>query len=123
MKKRFWLIWIVSVSAFILLTSCQQDSLQSATGVLPRDLPDEISYNVKLTQLDNDRSEYYLEAEKIERFYDRRLLYAYKVTLTTYDKNNQISSVIKADTTIVDDARNLIFANGNAILRLLVQEM
>jgi len=116
MKKPFWLIWIASVSLLILLTSCQKDSLQLATGVLPRDLPDEISYNVKLTQLDNDRSEYYLEAEKIERFYDRRLLYAYKVTLTTYDKNNQISSVIKADTTIVDDARNLIFANGNAIL-------
>ncbi|HQP33054.1 MAG TPA: LPS export ABC transporter periplasmic protein LptC, partial [Candidatus Cloacimonas sp.] len=87
MKKPFWLIWIASVSLLILLTSCQKDSLQLATGVLPRDLPDEISYNVKLTQLDNDRSEYFLEAEKIERFYDRRLLYAYKVTLTTYDKN------------------------------------
>ncbi|HPB19074.1 MAG TPA: LPS export ABC transporter periplasmic protein LptC, partial [Candidatus Cloacimonas sp.] len=72
MKKRFWLIWIASVSTLILLTSCQKDSLQLATGVLPRDLPDEISYNVKLTQLDNDRSEYFLEAEKIERFYDRR---------------------------------------------------
>ena len=90
--------------------------MQLSTEVLARDLPDEISYNVKLIQLDNDRNEYFLEANKIERFYNRRLLYAYKVTLTTYDKNNQISSVIKADTTIVDDARNLIFANGNALL-------
>ena len=116
MKRPFWLIWIVSVSILILLTSCQKDSLQLSTDVLARDLPDEISYNVKLIQLDNDRNEYFLEANKIERFYNRRLLYAYKVTLTTYDKNNQISSVIKADTTIVDDARNLIFANGNALL-------
>jgi len=116
MKKRFCPIWIASVSVVILLSSCQKVDLQSNTGVLARDLPDEISYKVQLTQLNNDHNEYILEAERIERFYDRRLLYAYKVTLTTFDKNNQISSVIKADTTIVDDARNLIFANGNASL-------
>ena len=116
MKKRFCPIWIASVSAVILLSSCHKVDLQSHTGVLARDLPDEISYNVQLTQLNNDRNDYILEAERVERFYDRRLLYAYKVILTTFDKNNQISSVIKADTTIVDDARNLIFSNGNASL-------
>ncbi|MEN6445497.1 MAG: LPS export ABC transporter periplasmic protein LptC [Candidatus Cloacimonas sp.] len=116
MKKRLYPIWIASVSIIILLSACQKVDLQSQTGILPRDLPDETSYQVKLTQMDNDRNEYILEADKIERFYDRRLLYAYKVTLTTFDKNNNISSVIKADTTIVDEARNYIFASGNAKL-------
>lgn len=88
--------------------------MQTKTAVMDRALPDETSYNVKIVQYIDNRFEYKLEANKIERFHDRRLLYGYGVTLSTYNKDNLINSVIKADTTIVDDARNLIFASGNA---------
>jgi len=91
-------------------------NLQTPTGVLERGLPDETSYNVKITNYADTRYEYILDAKRIESFTDRRLLYGYGVTLTTYDKENRLNSVIQADTTIVDDARNLVFANGHAKL-------
>jgi len=96
------------------LAACQKAVLQTNSDPLDRSLPDETSYKVKVTQFVDNRTEYHLEADKIERFHDRRMLYGYGVVLTTYDKDNRISSTIMADTTIVDDARNIIFANGNA---------
>ena len=84
------------------------------TAAMERGLPDETSYNVRLHQYVDSRNEYTLEAKKIERYHDRRIMYGYGVTLTTYDKENRINSTIQADTTIVDDARNIIYAQGHA---------
>jgi LPS export ABC transporter protein LptC len=99
----------------LALFGCQS-RLETATGVMDRNLPDETSYNVKITQFNGTRTDYILEAGKIERFYDRRLLKAYKVDITAFDPKTGESSLLKADTTIVDDARNLIYANGNVFL-------
>jgi LPS export ABC transporter protein LptC len=90
--------------------------LVTRTAALDRALPDETSYDVNVTQYTDNRSEYHLEAKKIERFHDRKLLYGYGVTLSTYDKEGKINTVIKADTTIVDDARNLILASGHTVM-------
>jgi LPS export ABC transporter protein LptC len=98
----------------IVLSSCQKTSLTVKTDPMERGLPDEISYNVRITQFIDNRNEYYLEAKRIERFTGRRMMYAYGVTLTTYDKNNLVNSTIQADTTIVDDARNIVEAQGHA---------
>lgn len=98
----------------LILASCKEASLQVKTDPLDRSLPDETSYNVRITQYIDSRQEYYLEAKKIERFHDRRMMYGYGVSLSTYDKDNRINSTIQADTTIVDDARNIIFAHGHA---------
>ncbi len=114
MKRPCWPIWIASVSLWLTLFGCQKVNLQTPTGVLERGLPDETSYNVSVTNYLDNKYEYQLEAAKIERFSDRRLLIGYKVTLTTYDKDSKLNSVIKADTTIVDEARNLVLANGHA---------
>lgn len=94
---------------------CKQADLGAPTPTMERGLPDETSVNVSLSEYRDDRLEYIIQAKKMERFTDRRMLYAYTVTLTSYDKDGIQSSVIKADTTIVDDARNIIFANGNAV--------
>ncbi len=104
---------LVALLCLLGLFACNQASLDSETGVLEQGLPDETSTQVSLAEYDNDRLSYVIQAEKMERFTDRRMLYGYKVTLTSYDKNGVVSSVIKADTTIVDDARNVIFAEGN----------
>jgi len=104
------LIILLLVGAF----SCQKDKLQMNTAAMERGLPDEISYNVRLNQFIDNRNEYTLEANKIERYHDRRIMYGYGVTLSTYDKDNRINSTIQADTTIVDDARNIIYAQGHA---------
>jgi len=88
--------------------------LDNDTPIMDRSQPNEISYNIRLSEFKGDHLDYIIEAQKMERFTDRRLLYGYGVTLTSYDRNRQVSSVIKADTTIVDDARNIIFANGKA---------
>ena len=116
MKRPFCLFWPPFLSLLIGLVACEKANLQTANGVLERGLPDETSYQVSITNYVDSRYEYHLEAAKIERYTDRRLLYAYGVTLTTYDKDNKLNSVIKADTTIVDDARNLILASGHAKL-------
>lgn len=79
---------------------------------MERGLPDETSFNVKITQYIDNRSEYELQAQRIERFQTRNLIYAYGVTLTTFDKFNKVSSVINADSTVIDDARNIIQASG-----------
>ncbi len=81
--------------------------------MLEQGIADENSTGVKLVEYNNDRLDYIIEAASMERFTQRRMLYGYSVTLSSYDKNGLVSSVIKADTTIVDDARNVIFANGN----------
>ena len=98
----------------LILSACQEANLQSNSASLDRSLPDETSVNIRLCEYKHERLDYIIEAAKMERFTERRLLYGYKVKLTAYDKNGKISSVIQADTTIVDDARNIIFANGNA---------
>jgi len=111
MKKHFGLFLFLIL---LFAAACKQDNLSSPTQNLERGLPDETSINVKLREYRDERLEYIIEAERMERFTDRRMLYAYRVTLTSYDREGKLSSVVKADTTIVDDARNIIFANGNA---------
>lgn len=102
------------LAILVSMAACQKTTLQTKSDPLDRSLPDETSHKVKVSQFIDNRIEYHLEANKIERFHDRRMMYGYGVVLTTYDKDNRINSTIMADTTIVDDARNIIFANGNA---------
>jgi LPS export ABC transporter protein LptC len=99
----------------LIFVACSQESLNQKSGVLEQGVADETSQRVRLIEYKNDRVDYVIEAENMERFTDRRMLYGYKVTLSAYGKDGMISSVIKADTTIVDDARNIVFANGNVI--------
>ncbi|MBP7310017.1 MAG: LPS export ABC transporter periplasmic protein LptC [Candidatus Cloacimonetes bacterium] len=115
MTRLSCVIWKASISllmAVMLLSSCQKTDLQPKTAVLERGLPDETSYNVKITQYIENRFEYELQAARIERFQSRKMIYGYSVTLTTFDKLNKVNSVITADSTIIDDARNIIQARG-----------
>jgi len=109
---------VASVACFglllVLLIGCGKSVLDTETPVMDRSQPNETSYNIKLSEFKDEHLDYIIEAQKMERFTDRRMLYGYGVTLTSYDRNKQVSSVIKADTTIVDDARNIIFASGRA---------
>jgi len=97
----------------LLLSSCSADSLNQDTPVLEQGVADEHSEGVRMVEYRDERLDYIIEAKSMERFTDRRMMYGYQVTLTSYDKEGQVSSVIMADTTIVDDARNVVFANGN----------
>ena len=83
------------------------------TPVMDRSQPDETSLKVELSEYNKDKLEYKLKADKIERFYERKILNGYRVLITTFDDANQVKSTIKADTTIVDDVRNMIYAHGN----------
>lgn len=106
--------FIVLILGLGIAAGCSKDDLQQETGVLESGIPDENAQGVQVLEYTHNRLDYIIEAERIERFTDRRMMYGYTVTLTSYDKDGMLSSVIKADTTIVDDARNIIFANGNA---------
>jgi LPS export ABC transporter protein LptC len=99
----------------LLIAACGESSLEVQTESLDRRLPDETSTGVTITEFDQGRIAYVLKAEKIDRFYDRRILNAYKVDITAYDSKGA-KSLLKADSTIVDDARNQIFAYGNVNL-------
>lgn len=101
------------VILIVLLTfGCKRLNLNAKTPVLDRSLPDETSFNVRIVEYAGPGKSYILEAKKIERFYDKKILNAWDVRITTFDKLNKSQSTIFADTTIVDDARNLIYANG-----------
>jgi len=106
---------LIMVMLLLGAISCKQNELNNPTANMERGLPDETSLNVRLNEYRDDRLEYIIEAGRMERYTDRRMLYGYQVTLTSYDREGKLSSVVKADTTIVDDARNIIFAHGNAV--------
>ncbi len=117
MKRQFCSIYKISlriIAILLILVSfgCKRLDLNVKTPVLDRSLPDETSYKVRIVEYVGPGKSYILEAKKIERFYDRKILNAWDVRITTYDKFNKLQSTIYADTTIVDDARNLIYANG-----------
>lgn len=95
---------------------CKKNVMDMSSPPLGRDLPDETSVNVTITEFDAGNIDYILKAQKIDRFYDRRLLNAYGALLSAFDAKSGTWSTMKADTTIVDDARNLIFANGNVFI-------
>ncbi len=99
----------------LVLASCSQDSLVQDSAVLEQGIPEENALQVRMVEYRDEKVDYIIEAAKMDRFTDRRMVYGYDVTLTSYDNLAQISAVIKADTTIVDDARNIIFANGNVV--------
>jgi len=71
---------------------------------------------VILTEYEQNKIAYILNAERIERYYDRRILNAYKVEIQALDKKTGGTSILKADSTIVDEARNMIMAHGNVKL-------
>ena len=94
---------------------CSGDSLDQNDQVMEAGIPDENATGVRVMEYTNNRLDYIIEAASMQRYTDRRMMYGYDVTLSSYDREGAISSVIRADTTIVDDARNIIFANGNAV--------
>ncbi len=110
---------LIGIMAFILLLGlwgCSEDALKNETESLGRGVPDEISKNVKLREYNEGALDYVLEAEEIQRFSDRRMLYGYKVQLSSYNKDGSLNSVIIADSTSVDDARNIIIVGGKVKL-------
>ncbi len=98
-----------------VLAACNQSVLDQATETLNRGLPDEASKKVSIYQYKQDKIDYILTADRIERYYESRKLDAWKVKIITYDENKQAQSSIVADTAYVDEARNLIQARGNVI--------
>ncbi len=100
----------------LLFAGCKKTDLDANTPVMDRALPDETSYNIEIYQYKETHLEYILKAAKVERFYDRQILNGYAVEIVSYDLDQSIKSTILADTTIVDDARNLIYAYGNVRL-------
>lgn len=114
-------IWTRSAELFLLLallhiSACGESDLVLRTESLKRGLPEETSTKVTITEFDKDGVAYILRAARIDRYYERRILNAYEVDITAYDRENGGSSSLKADSTIVDDARNLIYAHGNVKL-------
>jgi LPS export ABC transporter protein LptC len=105
------LLLIIAIS----VTGCDKSVLKQTTAVLSRSLPDETSNTVSIYEYDGNRIDYILTADRIERYYDSRKLNAWKVRIVTYDKMNKVKSTIVADTTYVDEARNLIQAMGNVV--------
>ncbi len=107
---------LLALLALLLLFACGESSLEIRTESLKRGLPDETSHNVTITEFNQNRVAYILRAAKIDRYYERRVLNAYEVEITAFDLEKGGSSSLKADSTIVDDARNLIYAYGNVKL-------
>lgn len=98
-----------------MLTGCGKSMLDQTTPVLNRGLPDETSNNVSIYAYKENRVDYILTANKIERYYDSRRLYAWNVKIVSYDDKKNLRSTIVADTAYVDEARNLVQAIGNVV--------
>ncbi|MBW6514574.1 MAG: LPS export ABC transporter periplasmic protein LptC [Candidatus Syntrophosphaera sp.] len=103
------------LALLLLLAACGDSNLDLATARMKGGLADETSTNVTITEFDEAGIAYILKAARIDRYYDRRVLNAYEVEITAYDKKGE-TSVLLADSTIVNDASNQIFAFGNVRL-------
>ena len=101
------------VLMLLSLAACGPSRLEQSYGKLGQGLPDETSTDVTITELDKGEIEYILSAARLERFYDRRIIRAYEVDILAFSGKDRQSTKLKADSTIVDDARNLIYAHGN----------
>jgi LPS export ABC transporter protein LptC len=108
-------IFILLIPLGLFLSCCGESVLDQKTTTLNRGLPDETSDKVSIYSYNENRIDYVLTADRIERFYDTRQLNAWKVRITTYDDKNRVKGRIFADTTYVDEARNLIRAMGNVV--------
>jgi LPS export ABC transporter protein LptC len=118
MNKQFLDILTNTISSvFILATftlfGCGKSNLEIPTQVLNKNLPDETSTNVTISEYNKGDIGFILKAGRIERFYDKRILKAYRVEITNYDQKKHTTTDVKADSTTVDDARNQIIAHGN----------
>ena len=83
---------------------------------MSQSVPDETSYDIFITEYVGEYIDYTLDARKIERFYDRRMIIAYNVVLQDFDGQGRLNSTVRGDTIMVDEARNVIFANGNVFM-------
>jgi LPS export ABC transporter protein LptC len=100
----------------ILSAGCGKSVLEQKQAVLNRSLPDETSGDVSIYSYKENRVDYLLTAARIERYYDLKRLWAWKVKITTYDEKGAIKSTMVADTTFVDEAVNYIKAMGNVVM-------
>lgn len=121
MSSRFRPIWRGSLSILLLvgalaLISCKGQDLTPSRERLDLDLPDETSDKVKILEYVGDEVEYELYAKKIDRWYEKRMLKAYDVRITSIDPKTKLPTYLSADSTIVDDTRNMIFAYGDVLL-------
>lgn len=98
-----------------MLTGCGKSILNQTTPALNRGLPDETSSNISIYAYKENRVDYILTADKIDRYYTTQRLFARKVRIVSYDDKKQLRSTIVADTAYVDEARNLVRAIGNVV--------
>jgi LPS export ABC transporter protein LptC len=113
--KFYGLIRLLVLCTCVLIYGCGESVLDQKTTSINRGLPDETSDKVSIYSYNQNRIDYILTADKIERFYNIRQLDAWNVHITTYDEKNKVKGRISADTTYVDEARNLIRAIGNVV--------
>lgn len=113
---RQYLLNLVLFSALLVFVSCRTDKMEVAISSLPQNVPDETSYQVIITEFIGDRVDYTLDAQKIVRYYDRRLTHAYGVILQNFNERGLLNSTVKADTITVDEALNIIIAIGNVYM-------
>ena len=121
MSRRFWLIWRGFLSLLLLiwalaLISCKGGDLTISTERSDITLPDETSERVTILEYSGDQVDYELYAKKIDRWYEKRMLKAIDVRITSIDPKTKHPTYLSADSTIVDDTRNMIFAYGNVVL-------
>ncbi len=102
--------------AALAVISCKKQDLTPVKGSLDRRLPDESSNDVSILEYDGDRIDYQLYAQRIDRWYETRMLKAYRVRIEAVDSKSSLPTHLSADSTIVDDVRNMIFAYGNVVL-------
>lgn len=110
-----FLSFIITLVSILCLSGCGKSVLNQTTEALNRSLPDESSFNVSIYVYKENKIDYVLTADKIERYYSLRKLDAWKVKIVAYDINKQIKSTIVADTAYVDEARNYVSAHGNVV--------
>lgn len=120
MKKPCSNIWrgsvkLLTLCSLLLLFACGEGSLDSVTDKMKRGIPDESSENVSISEYNGKKLSFVLKAGRIDRWNDKRIMHAYKVDIISFDSEGGSSS-LKADSTIVDDARNIVFAYGNVKL-------
>lgn len=119
MSKFFYRILSVVVFLLLIVGSCSDEKVKpTSINIDVKDIPDQESWNSRVVFSDSGLIRAILNVGHVRVFQNRsETLLDNKLKIDFYDKEQNHTSILTADSGRVDDATNNLFAFGNVIIR------
>ncbi|MCD4651212.1 MAG: LPS export ABC transporter periplasmic protein LptC [Candidatus Cloacimonetes bacterium] len=116
MRLNAFLLILLLGSFLLLLFACGAPENQPM-GTIDLGLPDEQSDSVRVTSMNGELIEYILEAVHIDRWYDKKLVLADTIKITTFNDDGTVKSVITCDKARMDEVSNILIGRHNVRIK------